>query len=189
MKIWHVGACSSPAVVNGVNALVYTLAEEQLRMGDGVSLLLNGFPDDEATAFSHRTGAVIVVLPKSVYQFQRAVASLLKESTPDIVHMHSVFVPRHALLARLLRKAKVPYVLTPHGGYSPQVLARDRLKKRMGSTFSRIRCTPASQMNVVPACAAPIAACRSMTGRRCLGWRVHRPRLDEDRRHHPGLRL
>lgn len=43
--------------------------------------------------------------------------------------MHSGFVPRHAQLARLLRKYRVPYVITPGGGYGPQVLARGRFKK------------------------------------------------------------
>lgn len=45
------------------------------------------------------------------------------------MHMHSVFIPRHAQLAQLLNKYGVPYVVTPHGGYAPQVLARGRFKK------------------------------------------------------------
>ena len=142
MRIWHVGACSSPLVVNGVNALVYTLSEEQLRLGDDVSLLLNGNPDDAASAFGRRTGTKFVVVPNSTYQFHKAVISHLKESSPDIVHMHSVFIPHQALLARLLRKMEIPYVVTPNGGFAPEILARNRLKKIIYSSLiekSRVR--------------------------------------------------
>lgn len=34
MKIWHVGAATSPHAVDGVSAIVYTLAEEQLKAVD-----------------------------------------------------------------------------------------------------------------------------------------------------------
>jgi glycosyltransferase involved in cell wall biosynthesis len=44
----------------------------------------------------------------------------------DVVHMHSVFSPHLDYLARVLT---VPYVVSPHGGYSPQALQRRRLQK------------------------------------------------------------
>jgi glycosyltransferase involved in cell wall biosynthesis len=135
MKIWHVGAATSPDAVNGVNALVYTLAEEQLKMGDDVSLLLEGTPDDAASAFSRRTGAKFIVVPTSIYQYQNAVTACLKESAPDIVHMHSVFTPHQALLARVLMKIGIPYLVTPHGGFAPQILTRNRLKKSIYSSL------------------------------------------------------
>ncbi len=133
MTIWHVGACTSPLVVNGVNALIYTLAEEQLRRGHAVSLLLPGDPDEDALTFSRQTGANLVVVPKSPWQYERTILRLLNESRPDIVHMHSVFIPHQAQLARLLRKMKIPYVVTPNGGFAPQILRRSRLKKMIYS--------------------------------------------------------
>lgn len=150
MKIWHVGACSSALVVNGVNALVYTLSEEQLKAGDDVSLLLKGNPDDAASAFSRRTGAKFIVVPNSIYQFSKTVTSHLKQSSPDIVHMHSVFIPHQALLARLLRKMEIPYVVTPNGGFSPQILARNRLKKSIySSLIEKIRVRGAAGISAV----------------------------------------
>jgi glycosyltransferase involved in cell wall biosynthesis len=44
----------------------------------------------------------------------------------QIVHLHSVFTPPNALLARRLR---VPYVVSPHGGYAPASLARNSRRK------------------------------------------------------------
>jgi glycosyltransferase involved in cell wall biosynthesis len=38
----------------------------------------------------------------------------------DVLHLHSVFIPDNVWVARIARR---PYVLTPHGGYSPRVLA------------------------------------------------------------------
>lgn len=35
----------------------------------------------------------------------------------DVYHFHSVFIPAHAAMARLITFSGKPYVLTPHGGY------------------------------------------------------------------------
>jgi len=50
---------------------------------------------------------------------------------PRVVHIHSVFVPYHAFLSRVLKSEGVPYVVTPHGGVAPTVLARGRVKKAL----------------------------------------------------------
>jgi glycosyltransferase involved in cell wall biosynthesis len=126
--------------VNGVNALVYTLAEAQVKLGCEVYLLLYGSPDAAALAFGRRTGVKFIVVPNSFWRYANAVTSLLSQSPPGIVHMHSVFIPRQALLAHLLRKAKIPYLVTPNGGFAPQVLARNRLKKTIyGSLIEKTR--------------------------------------------------
>jgi len=150
MKVWHVGACRSPLMVNGVNTSVYALAEEQRKGGDDVCLLLSASPDDAALAFGQQTGTKFVVVPNSLWHYHSAVASLLKLSSPDIVHMHSVFIPQQALLGGLLRKAKIPYVVTPHGGFAPQILARGRLKKSIYSSLvERTRVRGASGISAV----------------------------------------
>jgi glycosyltransferase involved in cell wall biosynthesis len=46
----------------------------------------------------------------------------------QIAHLHSVFTPPNALLARRLR---VPYVLSPHGGYAPASLRRSGARKAL----------------------------------------------------------
>jgi poly(glycerol-phosphate) alpha-glucosyltransferase len=44
----------------------------------------------------------------------------------DVVQLHSVFTPPNALLARRLR---IPYVVSPHGGYAVASLARNASRK------------------------------------------------------------
>jgi glycosyltransferase involved in cell wall biosynthesis len=45
----------------------------------------------------------------------------------DLLHLHSVFIPDHVWVAK---RSELPYVLTPHGGYSPEVLhGRNRFLK------------------------------------------------------------
>lgn len=44
----------------------------------------------------------------------------------DVVHLHSAFSPHIAQLAWALRR---PYVVTPHGAYSPAALRRSRARK------------------------------------------------------------
>jgi glycosyltransferase involved in cell wall biosynthesis len=46
----------------------------------------------------------------------------------EIAHLHSVFTPPNALLARRLR---MPYVLSPHGGYAPASLRRGATRKAL----------------------------------------------------------
>lgn len=42
----------------------------------------------------------------------------------DLVHLHSVFIPLHYPLVRLLLTLGIPYVITPHGGYIRPSLAK-----------------------------------------------------------------
>jgi glycosyltransferase involved in cell wall biosynthesis len=53
----------------------------------------------------------------------------------DIVHLHGVFSPQNNELARHLR---VPYVVSPHGGYAAEALAYHAVRKRVfASLFER----------------------------------------------------
>lgn len=64
----------------------------------------------------------------------RAVRALLARSgfEPDVVHFHSVYLPRHALVAALVRRLGVATVNSPRGGLMPAALATRSLKKRLG---------------------------------------------------------
>jgi glycosyltransferase involved in cell wall biosynthesis len=45
----------------------------------------------------------------------------------DLLHLHSVFIPDNVWIAK---RVGLPYVITPHGGYSPEVLrGRNRFLK------------------------------------------------------------
>ena len=137
MKIWHVGAAPNPFRVDGVSRTVWLLSTEQARLGHEVSLILDGEPTPEAHEMAGAVGLKLHDLSSGSYANQ--VEELLSALRPDVVHMHSVFIPRQAVLGKVLRTARVPYVITPHAGLAPQVLARGRVKK---SVYSIVRERP-----------------------------------------------
>ena len=64
---------------------------------------------------------------------RRAALARAASRPVDVVHLHSVFSPHVAQLARAVGR---PYVLTPHGGYSAAALQRGRGRKRLAlATF------------------------------------------------------
>ncbi len=48
-----------------------------------------------------------------------------------LLHLHSVFTPLNTQLARACRKAHLPYILTPHGGYDRNIFDRGWIKKKL----------------------------------------------------------
>ena len=62
---------------------------------------------------------------------------LLEEAgfRPDLVHFHSVYLPRHAAVAAAVRRLGIPTVSSPRGGLMPGALARRRWKKRFGDVL------------------------------------------------------
>ena len=59
---------------------------------------------------------------------RRAALALAARRSVDVVHLHSVFSPH---IAQLARAVDAPYVLTPHGGYSAAALQRSGGRKRL----------------------------------------------------------
>ncbi len=131
MRIIHVGGLASPYIVDGINTVIWTIAREQVRLGHQVGLLVSDKPDTASKRHARDHGIELLYVPATRWRFDATVGSkLIVEPAADIVHFHSVFIPRQATLARDLRRWGIPYVVTPHGGLMPQVLARGRLKKR-----------------------------------------------------------
>jgi glycosyltransferase involved in cell wall biosynthesis len=62
-----------------------------------------------------RVRSSLLGLPETTRRFIRE-----RRDGIDLLHLHSVFIPENVWVARF---ARLPYVLTPHGGYSPRVLA------------------------------------------------------------------
>lgn len=122
LSIWHHAVGPTAESVNGVDQTVWALGEEQARRGHQVTFLTDGSPGQVQEAEARG----IRLLP---------VHAALQETPPDILHMHSVFIPVQAKLALWARRHSVPYVVSPHGGVAPQVLHRGRLKKGTYSTL------------------------------------------------------
>ncbi|MDP9022193.1 MAG: glycosyltransferase [Actinomycetota bacterium] len=130
MRIAQVAARQLPG--SGVLTVIVELALALARRGHDVDLWQlhdwDGAGFDELTGRLRQGGVTPVRMPdrNGWRAAQQAAARTVSERGTEVVHLHSVFVPRNAAIARGL---KVPYALSPHGGYHPVSLARRRMRK------------------------------------------------------------
>ena len=130
---------------NGVQQVVYCLARAQADAGesvavfsreDGVHVLADG-------AEGPRGAPSIGVQPGRSLR-QRLLSRLLEQGLaedvlawrPDIVHFHSIHIPRNVSLGGHLVRAGVPYCVTVHGALFRPALRRGRLKKSILSLIA-----------------------------------------------------
>jgi len=122
MRIVHflLGRCN-PDSANGVDKTVYHLSKAQAMLGHDVAVFSitakPAIPIERVMVKTYCPERLPIRLPKSLVKD-------LFEWKPDIVHLHSVYIPQNAILAKHLRSQKIPYVITPNGGLSPYVLKR-----------------------------------------------------------------
>ena len=128
MRIAHflVGRCN-PDSANGVDKAVFHLTAAQAALGHDVALFSvtdkPALPVPDVDVRTHAPGPVRALVPASLTRDLRA-------WSPQVVHIHSVYVPANAALARTLRGWGVPYVITPHGALNTHVLRRRAYLKR-----------------------------------------------------------
>lgn len=133
MRILHVEVSSFPQTVNAVNATILMLAQEQVRLGHKVFLLLNHPPSQAALTWAQKVSVELIYLPATTWRYDPdQLESILSIQRPQIVHMHSVFLLKQATLARTLIQKNIPYLITPHAMDS-QMLRRGWLKKTLYS--------------------------------------------------------
>jgi glycosyltransferase involved in cell wall biosynthesis len=130
-------------MASGVQHAVYCLAHAQAEAGESVAVFSR---DDHAV---HVLGDSCE-LPRRNYvdphppqsslrerllwrHFERRLADDILAWSPDVVHFHSVHIPRNVALAVYLRRVGVPYCVTVHGGLFPAALRRHWLKKSIFS--------------------------------------------------------
>ena len=114
---------------SGVPVAAVQLAVQLARRGHQVELwLLHPWSEQEGAVHARAIGdAGVPLVAPSASGLRRRLAALAERQL-DLAHLHSVFTPPNALLARRLR---VPYVVSPHGGYAPASLARNAARKRV----------------------------------------------------------
>ena len=119
LRILHSGASPTIREVNGVNSVIWHVAAAQAAAGHEVALQLAAAPDQDTMRHAKACGVRLQT------DWQHA--------KPDIIHCHSVFIPRQAGLCLAARRWRIPYIATPNGGLAPQILERGRLKKAIYS--------------------------------------------------------
>jgi glycosyltransferase involved in cell wall biosynthesis len=133
MKIIHflLGRCS-PDSANGVDKTIYYLSKAQSRLGHKV------FVFSMSPKNSLPIGGVDVrtfAIHQNPFRLPDQLLNVIDEVSPNVVHLHSVFIPQNISLAKWLRSKNIPYVVTPHGGLVPQALKRKRWFKSAFKVF------------------------------------------------------
>lgn len=148
MKIWHVGAQPSPNKVDGINSTIWQVAREQALLGHRVALVLDESPDEAALSLAEQAGIELIHIPANTWRYDpKVLKPLLNSSSPQLLHMHSVYFPKQAVLARHLVRNGIPFVVTPNGGLARQ---SKRLKKSLYvSLVEKPRLRAASAIAVV----------------------------------------
>jgi glycosyltransferase involved in cell wall biosynthesis len=121
---------ANPERMNGVNKVVHALATQQHRAGADVAVwgiaadLLENYP---AREFATR----LFLACRNPFGLGRELRAALHQlaGTATVVHLHGAFIPVYYSVARCLAALNIPYVLTPHGSYSPAALRKSRLTK------------------------------------------------------------
>jgi glycosyltransferase involved in cell wall biosynthesis len=111
---------------SGVPAVIAHLSAHLAHRGHHVEVwLLRPWSEEEQAVHAAVLGDAGVSVVSPAATGRRRLAALADRDA-DVVQLHSVFTPPNALLARRLR---VPYVVSPHGGYAPASLARSARRK------------------------------------------------------------
>ena len=127
LRVLHIGARPDFGRGTGIDVAAWPLLAAQVAEGADVTLLVLGDLEQAAYAEAARVGVTLAVVPPKRFEtLSRQGLAALRRIQPDVVHLHSVFIPAHAQLARVLRHLRIPYVLSPHAGLN---LWRGRLKK------------------------------------------------------------
>jgi glycosyltransferase involved in cell wall biosynthesis len=126
MRITHfvVGRCN-PDGSNGVDKSVFHLATSQAGLGHDVSIFgLSAKPAIPIPGVDARTYPPSGPASRAVDLPSRRLWRDLREWRPDVVHIHSLYIPANAVVAQGLRRRGIPYVITPHGAASEYVMRR-----------------------------------------------------------------
>lgn len=137
--------------MNGVNNVIHYLATEQHKSGCDVEVwgvtatphIVHHQHEYQLRLFNKALFPFFLAkdLRKTIYEvpfyevpFRFFLAKDLRKAiyelpSDTVAHLHSVFIPEFYVVSRHLKKREIPWVVTPHGGYSPGVLKKNRFAK------------------------------------------------------------
>lgn len=137
-KIIHIAlGKANPNRMNGVNKVIHSLISAQVEMG--VDAELWGITFNTTHNYPTRNFKTYTFLD---YRFKFKLDNSLKEAikslknkTNHCFHLHGAFTPQLYSVARLLKKYRIPYIHTPHGGYNLKALEKSNLHKKLYIVF------------------------------------------------------
>jgi glycosyltransferase involved in cell wall biosynthesis len=122
MKIAHfvLGRCN-PDTANGVEKTISYLATNHASLGDEVAI----FSISDKPPIPYDGVSVRTYSPTNIpFTLPAQLVGDLKAMSPDVIHIHSGYVPYNIAVGRIARRWKTPYVVTPNGNCAKQVLSR-----------------------------------------------------------------
>jgi glycosyltransferase involved in cell wall biosynthesis len=134
MRIAHIGPFRLGRPSGHFNAL-WALACAQAASGHEVAIVRVGKPvAAEHLELARNAGVHLLGFPchrwRGLWKDDTGVlASILDDFRPDLAHLFYVRVPKFFYVARLLRKRRLPYVVSLHGGMNSTEMLRRRYRK------------------------------------------------------------
>jgi glycosyltransferase involved in cell wall biosynthesis len=122
---------ANPERMNGVNKVAYQLAKTQQELGHDVTLW--GIANSLEHNYPERPFKTELFLQSAnkLRLDARLVEAVKHLEKGAVVHLHGAFIPEFYLLAKLLRKKGIGYVLTSHGAFSSLAMQKGRLRKHL----------------------------------------------------------
>ncbi|ARP44337.1 GDP-mannose:cellobiosyl-diphosphopolyprenol alpha-mannosyltransferase [Geobacillus thermodenitrificans] len=124
MRIAHIGKFKKNSA-NGVNQCIYYMAINQVKLGHKVYVYTF---DNETDRIRKKNvdGVNVVFFPKhrmKGFLLPKEFINYVKrnEDGIDVYHLHSVFLPENIMISKFIKQ---PFIITPHGGYSPRSIKR-----------------------------------------------------------------
>lgn len=130
LSVWHIDAGIEPQSVDGVTQGLWTLAAAQAALGHEVTLWCRDEPVAATHVAANDRGISLGYCGRQPVVGARQLRSALKRGRPDVVHLHGSWVPSHGILALELRRRRVPYVVTAHGGHTQRLFEGRALPRR-----------------------------------------------------------
>lgn len=122
MRVIHiVHGRANPNGHNGISRVVYHLNKQEKALG--VESEIWAVVDDAKTHYTHRRDEFVTVecFPRVRWPFGRheIIDRLVAErASIDLVHFHMIWFYDKNLIAKALKKAGIPFIITTHGTYS-----------------------------------------------------------------------
>lgn len=151
MEIIHlVLGKANPDRMNGVNKVVYQLAEKQWEHGMNVSVW--GITKNKCKNYADR-GFRTRLFKKRLNPFSfdpELRRALLSKKGKAVFHIHGGWIPVFSKLASFMAKNSIPYVLTPHGAYNVVAMQRSAMRKKIYfQLFERTLLTHADKIHCI----------------------------------------
>ena len=123
---------------NGVLSAVYALFKSQ-RASKAIDSKIVSITNSTRSDYHKTSSQSIIYFLKSFFPFfltndlKNFINSI--DAKESVAHIHMVNIPQFYLLARILKKNNIKYIISPHGGFSANSLKRSNIKKSLFKIF------------------------------------------------------